>query len=138
MTDTIERTLDLDASPADVWRALTDPTELSGWFGDSAQFELKVGSDGWFGWEKHGRFSMRVEEFEPPTRFAWRWSHEPDAPLDDGTSTLVEWTIVPRGDSGTTLKLRESGFSRDEHRQENSGGWTEELQDLAAYLEAKT
>ncbi len=136
MTETIERTLELDASPADVWRALTDPTEVSGWFGDSAQFEPKVGTDGWFGWEKHGRYAMRVEVFDPPTRFAWSWSHEADAPFDGATSTLVEWTVVPRGDGGTTLKLKESGFARDEHRQENSDGWTEELTHLAAYLEA--
>ncbi len=75
MTTAIERTLELDASPDDVWRALTDPTELSGWFGDSAKLNLHVGGEGWFGWEAHGKFSVRVEEWDPPKRFAWRWTH---------------------------------------------------------------
>lgn len=134
MTTDIERILELDANLEDVWRALTDPTEVSGWFGDSAQFVPAAGSDGWFGWEEHGRFSMRVEEFDPPRRFAWRWSREPDTPIDDGASTLVEWTLIPRDDGGTTLKLRESGFERPEDREMNSGGWTEELEHLRSFL----
>ena len=70
MTDTIERTLELDAAVEDVWRALTDPTELSGWFGDTTELNPRVGADGWFGWQQHGRFAVRVEVFEPPRRFS--------------------------------------------------------------------
>ena len=136
MIEAIERSLELDSDVEDVWRALTDPTEVGGWFGESAQFEPEVGSVGWFGWEKHGRFSMRVEVFEPPTRFSWRWSREAETDIDEGVSTLVEWTLVPRDDGGTTLRLRESGFVRPEDREMNSGGWTEELQHLQSHLAA--
>ncbi len=136
MTTAIERTLELDASPDDVWRALTDPTELSGWFGDSAELNLHVGGEGWFGWEAHGKFSVRVEEWDPPKRFAWRWTHQADTPFDQSNSTLVEWTLTPRADGGTTLALRESGFQTDEHRQQNDGGWSEELQHLQDFLSA--
>ena len=136
MTESIERTLELDASPEVVWRALTDPTELSGWFGDTAEFRAEPGADGWFGWKKHGKFAMRVEEFEPITRFAWRWSHDAGSSLDDGPSTLVEWTLVPRDGGGTTLLLKESGFERGEHRKQNDQGWTAELKELVDYLEA--
>ena len=134
MTEAIERTVELDSAIDDVWRALTDPTEVSGWFGESAHFELKAGSDGWFGWEEHGRYSMRVVSFEPPTHFAWRWSRDPGVDIDSGVSTLVEWTLSPRGDGGTTLKLRESGFVRSEDRAMNSDGWTEELLHLQNHL----
>lgn len=136
MTASIERTIELDASPEDVWRALTDPTEVSGWFGDAAEFGNEVGSDGWFGWKEHGRFSMRVEAFEPPQRFAWRWSRDADTPIDEGVSTLVEWTLTPRDGGGTVLELRESGFVRDEDREMNSGGWTEEIEHLRRHLAA--
>jgi uncharacterized protein YndB with AHSA1/START domain len=136
MTAAIERTLELDAKPEDVWQALTDPAEVSGWFGDSAHFVLEVGSDGWLGWENHGRHSMRIEEIDPPTRFAWRWARNVDTAIDEGVSTLVEWTLVPRQDGGTTLELRESGFVREEDREENSGGWNDELQHLQSYLAA--
>lgn len=136
MTAAIERRLELDADIDDVWRALTDPTELSGWFGDSASLDLKVGGDGWLGWEKHGRFSVRVEVFEPPHRFSWRWSKEADTPIDDGPSTLVEWKLTARDGGGTLLELRESGFTEDKHRQGNEQGWTAELGELVEFLGA--
>ncbi len=136
MTAAIERTLELDSPLEDVWRALTDPTELSGWFGDTTELNPTLGGEGWFGWEQHGRFAVRVEEFEPPRRFAWRWAKEAGADLDDGPSTLVEWTLAPRADGGTTLHLRESGFLEDEHRRQNTEGWTHELAELEQHLAA--
>jgi len=134
MIEAIERTLELDASPADVWRALTDPTELAGWFGDSAELSPELGGEGWFGWEKHGRHAVRVEEFEPITRFAWRWARKADIALEEGLSTLVEWTLIPRDDGGTTLLLKETGFEHPEDREDNLGGWKKELQHLVEYL----
>ncbi len=134
MPNSIERTLELNASPERVWRALTEPEELAAWFGDSAELELRPGGGGGFGWETHGRFAVRVEVVEPPRRLAWRWARTPDRPLEDGPSTLVEWELVPREDGGTTLKLRESGFVSDEHREENVQGWTSELAELEALL----
>ena len=137
MMDVIERTLELEASIEDTWRALTDPTELSGWFGDSAEFSLTMGSEGWFGWEKHGRYAMRVEEFDPPTRFVWRWAREGNKSLEETRSTLVEWTLTPRDSGGTTLHLRESGFTREKDLEDNKGGWTDELAELVEYLEGR-
>jgi len=134
MTAAIKKRLELDQSPEDVWRALTDPTEVAGWFGDTASFSSELGGEGWFGWEKHGKFAMRVEEFDPPTRFAWRWAKKADKPLDEVDSTLVEWTVLPREDGGTTLLLTESGFATEESRQLNVGGWQEELEHLVGFL----
>ena len=134
MIAAIEKTLELEQSPADVWRALTDPTAVAGWFGDSARFSPELGGEGWFGWEKHGRFAMRVEVFEPPTRFAWRWAREAGKSLDETHSTLVEWILVPRDDGGTTLMLKESGFVSEEYRKLNDGGWNEELGHLLDFL----
>lgn len=132
----IKRTLELNSSPEDVWRALTDPTELSGWFGDTTELTLVVGSEGWFGWEQHGKFAVRVEEYDPITRFAWRWAQSAGKRLDESHSTLVEWTLIPRNGGGTTLHLRESGFALDEDRTRNDGGWTQELQHLQDFLAA--
>ncbi len=133
---TIERTLELNSSPNDVWRALTDPTELSGWFGDTTELTLAVGSEGWFGWEQHGKYAVRVEEYDPITRFVWRWTQSAGKRIDETHSTLVEWTLTPNNGGGTTLHLRESGFVRDEDRTRNDGGWTQELQHLQDFLNA--
>lgn len=47
MIDAIERTPGLEASPERVWRALTDPAELSAWFPDEARdLAVRPGGDG--------------------------------------------------------------------------------------------
>lgn len=135
MSDIIERTLELQASPGEVWRALTEPAGLAGWFSDRAEVHLK-GDEGCFEWDEHGRYAMRIEACEPMTRFAWRWARDPGVPLEQSPSTLVEWSLTPREDGGTTLFLRESGFKRDEDRQQNEGGWTAELGELVELLAA--
>ena len=136
-TDAIERTLELRASPERVWRALTDPVELGRWFGNEAQLDLRPGGEGWFGWERHGKFAARVEEADAPNRLSWRWARDRDTPVDSGASTLVEWRLERRPDGGTRLHLRESGFERAEDRAENEEGWTEELAELEAVLESE-
>ena len=135
MIDEIERTLELRAPPERVWRAITEPDELARWFGDSAELRLETGGEGWLGWKSHGRFAVRVELWQPPMRFAWRWGREPDLPLDETPSTLVEWELAPRDDGGTTLHLRESGFDRPQDREQNVKGWRHELRELEGYVE---
>ena len=135
MIDAIERRLELSASPERVWKAITDPEELAAWFPDHVDvFDLRAGGGGWWRWEKHGRFAVRVEVVEPPKRLVWSWCREPDTPVGEGTTTKVEWTLAPRAGGGTTLTVRESGFQTEEHRQGNAEGWAHELGELRAHL----
>lgn len=136
MIEPIERTLELDASPDEVWRALTDPAGIGSWFSDRAEVDLSGGTEGAFLWNEHGRYAMRVERCEPKTHLAWRWARDPGKPLDQGDSTLVEWTLTPRTGGGTTLHLRESGFTTEAARQDNDGGWNAELDELVEHLAA--
>lgn len=132
---TVERTLELDAPPAGVWRALTQPEELARWFPDRVdQSEFGPGAEGRFFWESHGAFAFRVEAAEPPKRLVWRWARDAGTPLDEGVTTRVEWVLEPRANGGTTLRLCESGFVRAEDREGNSKGWDAELGELAALL----
>jgi uncharacterized protein YndB with AHSA1/START domain len=131
---TIERTMEFDATPERVWKAISDPAELSRWFGDDTLLDLTVGGDGAMVWDRHGSFAVRVVEVDPPRRLAWRWVHEADVAFDDAPSTLVEWTVTPRDGGGAVLHLRESGFLTDHHHQQNTEGWTEELAELQALL----
>ncbi|HEX2221785.1 MAG TPA: SRPBCC domain-containing protein [Candidatus Limnocylindria bacterium] len=135
----IERTLEVKAAPERVWRAISDPDELARWFPQRADWELRPGGRGTFFWEGHGDFEIRVEAVEPGRYLAWRWGDETVASLDDpARTTLVEWWIEARPDGGTRLRLRESGFSTPERRAGNDEGWTEELGELAALLDAET
>jgi uncharacterized protein YndB with AHSA1/START domain len=134
MTRAIERTVEFDAPPARVWRAITDPFEIASWFGDSAELDLRPGGSGRFGWEKHGNFAVRVEVVDPPVKLAWRWAKDCDVDVDEGVSTSVEWVLKERADGGTVLELTESGFETDDHLEENSGGWKAELAELVQFV----
>ena len=137
MAMTIEKKVELKAPPDRVWRAITDPAEIAQWFGDSAEFDLTPGSEGWFGWAKHGRFAMRIENIDAPRRIAWRWmAHSPDEGFSEDGSTLVEWVLTPLENGGTLLELRESGFKTEEHVKDNTRGWDSELADLRKLLAA--
>jgi uncharacterized protein YndB with AHSA1/START domain len=131
---TIERRLEFRASPARLWQALTDPTELSRWFGTAADFRAEVGADGWFEWPEYGRFHCRVEAVEPGRHLAWRGAREPNVGVDESPTTLVEWWIDGASDGGSILRLRESGFTEVTALEENGAGWLEELADLADHL----
>lgn len=135
MSLTIERKLEFDLPPERVWRALTEPAELASWFGDHAELDLQPGGTGWFGWDEHGRFAVRVEMVDPPHLLAWRWCHEPDTPVEQGPATLVEWRLTPRPGGGTVLELRESGFESRAHWEENTRGWQHELGELTEHLQ---
>jgi uncharacterized protein YndB with AHSA1/START domain len=132
----IERTLSLRAAPERVWRAITDPDDLARWFPQRAAWDLRPGGQGRFYWEGHGTFPIRVEAVDPPRYLAWTWGLEADQDLESAHSaTLVEWWLEATEGGGTTLRLRESGFRRPEHRAENEQGWTEELGELLHLLQ---
>jgi uncharacterized protein YndB with AHSA1/START domain len=130
----IERELTFAASPERVWRAITDSNEISAWFPDRADLQAVVGYEGWFEWDEHGRSAVLVEEVEPMHRFAWRWENEDGKGVHAPGSTLVEWTLEPRSDGGTTLRMRESGFIKPNAREGNEEGWTSELSELTDYI----
>jgi uncharacterized protein YndB with AHSA1/START domain len=139
--DTIEREILLRAPVDRVWASLTDPAHVSRWFGTEAEIDLRPGGPVLFGWPGEGRFHGTVVAVEPPRRFAYRWCLDRETPVDEGPSTLVDFTLDAVSD-GTRLRLVESGFAalpddiRDRHFSENSQGWLEELAQLATHVEA--
>jgi uncharacterized protein YndB with AHSA1/START domain len=129
----IEREVEFHASPERVWRAITVDEELSAWFGHRTQLDLRPGGLGWFEWDGHGRFPVRIDVVEPPTRLVWSWGDVGDERLE-GPSTEVEWRLEPLPNGGTRLRLRESGFATDGARWANSEGWLSELAELAGFV----
>jgi uncharacterized protein YndB with AHSA1/START domain len=132
----IEKTVELSAGIERVWKAITDPDELSRWFGHRTELVAEPGAEGAMIWEEHGSYAVRVEEVRAPTRFVWSWVHEAGVPFDEAPATRVEWTLAARDDGGTTLRLRESGFRTDLHHRQNTDGWDEELGELTTLLAA--
>lgn len=133
--DRIERTMDLQAPRAEVWAALTEPERISRWFGDSAELDLRPGGEGVFRWGEIV-IPVTVEEVDAPHRFSYRW--EPSHAQAGGPTTLVEFSLEEIA-GGTRLQLVESGFAAlsAEARSDNDEGWTEELGELRALVEAR-
>jgi uncharacterized protein YndB with AHSA1/START domain len=143
---TVTRTVHIKAAPDRVWAAITRPDLITQWLGNKADLpELRVGAEGVFGFEGYGEFPVRIDEYDEPAVFAFSWG-TPPAPregepsrMTPQNSTQVRFTLVPDGDA-TILSVVESGFdllSRDpvEAMNSNRQGWTDELDELVAYLE---
>ena len=143
---TITRTVHIKATPDRVWAAITRSDLITQWLGNKADLpDLRVGAAGVFGFEGYGEFPVRIDEYDEPAVFAFTWG-TPPAPregepsnMTPQNSTQVRFTLVPDGDA-TILSVVESGFgllSRDpiEAMNSNRQGWTDELDELVAYLE---
>ncbi len=136
--DRIERVIDLEQPPVEVWRALTTAEGLSAWFSNEATVELRPGGSAQMTWTQTHSPVMRVERVEPYRVFAFTW------PVNGGgvtatPRTYVEFTLEPR-EGGTRLTLVESGFAQlpdDLYGSNYDGhleGWGRELVELVAYL----
>ena len=131
----VEKRLELKAPIERVWTAITDPAELSMWFPDRVELDLRPGGGGFLDWDEHGKHQLRVELAEPPTHLVWHWMTDAGTPFDEALATRVEWTLTPTAGGGTILELVETGFASLKSRQENDRGWDSELGELVAYLE---
>ena len=140
MPDGISREVVIDASPDEVWAIVTEASHVARWFSDEAEIDLRPGGAMLLTWHGHGTYRGRIDAVDPPHRFAFRWLRREDNEPDDGTSTIVEFLLVPEG-AGTRLHVVESGFQRlawsDEDKVryagENADGWVLELNQLRDY-----
>ncbi len=142
VSNTIEREIIIDAPVARVWDALTVPEQISGWFGDRSEIDLRPGGAATFSWNDFGSFLITVERVEPRSVFAYRWAREANQHPTAGNSTLVEFTLTPEGDS-TRLRVVETGFASLDMPEEeqtrnwemNTQGWREELDELRDFVQ---
>jgi uncharacterized protein YndB with AHSA1/START domain len=145
-TDRIERRYELRAPRARVWRALTDASEFSAWFGiklegafaAGATIQGRITSPG----HEHMTLEFQVERIEPERFFSYRWHPYPNDPKVDYSAeptTLVEFHLEDIA-SGTAVTIVESGFDgiplarRAEAFRMHDQGWTSQAQSLARYV----
>jgi uncharacterized protein YndB with AHSA1/START domain len=144
--DRIERQLILNAPRQKVWDAITKADLVSQWFGTATIIpSLAVGQEISFEWADYDHTSRAIiEEVDPMNTFAYRWEHgevDFDKPIQEDVLTLVTFTLEDAG-AGTLLTVVETGFvSLPEgvgSYEENSSGWTYELNELKEFLEKET
>jgi uncharacterized protein YndB with AHSA1/START domain len=140
-----ELTLELGrvlAAPASaVFDAFVDPDQLSKWWGPegftvpSLEYDPRVG-------ERY-RIEMQPPEGDPfhlsgefrevdrPARLAYTFRWEPPDP--DDVETLVELSLVERGDS-TEVLLTQGPFKTEARRELHRDGWTDTFDRLERFL----
>jgi uncharacterized protein YndB with AHSA1/START domain len=134
VADRIERDIVVDAPVEVVWRVVTEPDQISQWFADTAEIDLRPGGEGTLTWDARATneaatVSLVVESLEPPLRFAFRWEQ----------TRLVEFTLAAEGD-GTRLRVVESGFAAlapEEGKARydaHSAGWDAHLANVRDYV----
>ena len=91
---------------------------------------------------KHLLANFFVERIEPERLFSWRWhpyAVDPKKDYSNEPTTLVECALSDVS-GGTQLKIVESGFDqipldrRAEAYRMNTGGWSQQLQNIARHL----
>ena len=145
-TDRIEKTLVLNATRAEVWRAISSAEDFGAWFG--------VKLDGPFapGARVTGRITipnydhltlaLDIERMDRERLFSYRWhpyAVDPNKDYSTEPTTLVEFTLED-APGGTKLTVVESGFDRipADRRAEafrmNEGGWTAQVRNIDQYV----
>lgn len=145
-TDRIEKRVTLKAPQARVWKALTDSTEFSKWFGVSVDGPFVAGKTA------RGRITIpkydhitaefQVERIDPQSYFSYRWhpyAIDPAVDYSKEPATLVEFRLDQQG-TETVLTITESGFDRiplarrAEAFRMNDGGWTGQIKNIEKHV----
>jgi uncharacterized protein YndB with AHSA1/START domain len=144
--DRIEKQIELRASRARVWRALTDYREFSQWFRVKLESpfvpgQTSRGSITYPGYE-HLAMEVVVQKLEPERYFSYTWhpyAIDPDVDYSGEPATLVEFRLEEIA-GGTLLTVTESGFAKlpRERRAEafrmNDRGWSEQLHNIERHV----
>lgn len=145
-TDRIDKSIELKAPVARVWRALTDYREFGQWFrvsltGPFVEGHETHGHITYPGYE-HLKMNVLVHKMEPERLFSFYWhpyAIDPQVDYSQEPPTLVEFVLESKGE-GTLLKVSESGFDklpaarRDDAFRMNDNGWTIQVQNIAEYV----
>jgi len=142
---TIEREIEIDASPATVFEVITNPTHLTKWWPDEAVVDPTPGAVGHlvFGDRSAGTANVpeiTVVEAEPPRLFSFRWVYPEGEPAREGNSLLVTFELSAAG-GGTLLRMTETGFREkgwevavlEQEYRRHVKGWDLFLPRLATY-----
>ena len=148
MQDKIEKSIELKASVARVWRALTDHREFGEWFQVALESPFAVGetSSGnitYPGYE-YIRLDAAVKVMDHEKLFAFEWNPLSGELTEEEKkiTTLVEFTLEAT-QQGTLLNITESGFSKlpDDARtaealRSNAEGWEGQTANIATHVES--
>lgn len=144
-----EHALDIEATPEDVWRALTEAAELTRWFPLDAEVTPGRGGAVFWSWGEAWPWRLRIADWQPGRRLLLHHLPADYAQYDADGRPLpqspvptqpiaVEFTLEKDG-TRTHLRIVHSGFGPgaewDDEFDGISHGWPIELRGLRLYLE---
>jgi uncharacterized protein YndB with AHSA1/START domain len=143
--ESIERHVEIDASPETVFEVISNPEHVSKWWPDHAEFEPTPGTTGRLVFGDPTSPDAQIPEItivdaEPPRLFSFRWVYPTGEAATEANSLLVTFELTPRG-SGTVLRLCETGFLNkgwepalvEEEYRDHSTAWDHFLHRLVDY-----
>lgn len=146
-TDSIERSILINAPRERVWRAIANAEEFGTWFGANlkgmqfAPGQRARGQITHAGYE-HVWFDIEVDRVEPPQLLSWRWHpHAVEAGVDySGEEPTLVTLALAEAPGGTLLTVVESGFDKVPPQRRlqaftmNGRGWEIQLQNIARHV----
>ena len=97
-----------------VWKAITDPSELSGWYMTKA---VIVGREGgsvdFVAGPSRLHVTGRILVWKPPGVFEHEWKVAPMRDLPSGEDAVIRWELAKDGESGTLLQLEHRMLNKE-------------------------
>lgn len=131
----IDKSIDIAAPVAAVWKAITDAEELSRWFPLEARVERGGAEDAgriFLSWGESCQGWADITLWEPEARFQWTERREPVA-------LTTDFILEARPGNTTRLRVVTAGFSEkpgwESEYDSIDAGWRFEMAGLRHYLE---
>lgn len=111
----IRRRVTVPASTERVWEAVTDPRQISGWFGGEIEWSLEPGGAVSYKGDDGEMREGRIEEIRPGTRLRFVWwpaGAEDGRGVGEGGASEVTY-LVQSAPGGSSLTVQEAPVSPD-------------------------
>jgi len=135
----IRKSVEIDAPPEAVFRALTDERELIRWIPTKAKMEPRVGGELRFRFHWDARnvdteVTGKIVELVLGKKLSYTWvavmrSDRDPARMDDAPAALVTWSLEELPGRRTRVTLVQKGFD-ERFRRDGESGWEHFLSQL--------
>ena len=139
---TVSKSIEIDAPPAEVWEALTNPEMIKKYlFGTETITDWKIGSEIIFQGDYQGtkyRDKGLVVENNPKKALSYKyWSAFSGLEDKPENYSLVSYNLKPLDDDGTIFTWTQKGFANEEGYKHSEGSMDSFLQTLKGVIEGE-